>query len=174
MSRGAKFCIRCGALLVNRADSGRARKICPKDGCGWVFYGNPTPVVASLVEHPNGVILARNHGWPPEWYGLIAGYIESKEAPEAAALRELQEELGLTGRIVGLIGVYPFEMKNELIIAYHVYAEGEVTLGDELEAYRFVSPTRLKAWPVGTGLAVSDWLIARGFDGTPQWPGGDD
>lgn len=166
----AKFCIRCGAGLVEKVDSGKARKACPKEDCGWIFYDNPTPVVAALVEHPNGVILARNKGWPKEWFGIIAGYIEREEAPPAAALRELKEELGLDGKIISMIGVYPFEMKNEVLIVYHVKAEGEVQLGEEIEAYKFVPIEKLKPWPLGTGLAVADWLKARGIEKTPEWP----
>ena len=33
--------------------------------------------------------------------------------------REVAEELGLTGEIVSLIGVYGFESRNEVIVAYH-------------------------------------------------------
>jgi NAD+ diphosphatase len=77
-------------------------------------------------------------------------------------LRELEEELGLKGEVVSLVGAYSFEMRNELIIAYHVKASGTVALGDELEAYKAIDPDKLRAWPFGTGLAVSDWLERRG------------
>ncbi|MGB0129540.1 MAG: hypothetical protein WBP72_18005, partial [Rhodocyclaceae bacterium] len=61
-----------------------------------------------------------------------------------------------------LIGVYPFQRKNEVILAYSVSAHGEITLNEELAEYRLVAPTRLKPWEFGTGLAVRDWLRASG------------
>ncbi len=134
---------------------------CANDACGWIFYGNPTPVVAALVEHDGEVLLVRQHGWPTGWYGLVTGFLEGGETPEAGVLRELDEELGLSGEVVSLIGAYAFEQKNELIVAYHVRAEGEVRLGSELEAVKRVPPTKLRPWPFATGHAVRDWLARQ-------------
>jgi len=119
-------------------------------------------VVAGLVEHEGDVLLVRSVGWPESWYGLVTGFLERDEEPEAAILRELGEELGLEGRVVGSIGVYTFPVRNELILAYHVQAQGEVRLGAELEGLKRVPPEKLRPWPFGTGLAVRDWLAARG------------
>jgi NADH pyrophosphatase NudC (nudix superfamily) len=127
-----------------------------------VHYGNPTPVVAAIVEHPDGVLLARNKGWPDGMFGLVTGYLEAGETPEAGVLREVQEELGLAAEIVSLVAVHAFELKNELLVTYHVRAEGEVQLGDELAAYKVVPEAKLRPWPVGTGHAVRDWLRGRG------------
>jgi 8-oxo-dGTP pyrophosphatase MutT (NUDIX family) len=76
-------------------------------------------------------------------------------------LRELKEELGLTGTVAALVGLYPFDQMNQLIIAYHLKATGAVQVGEELEGYKAVDPERLRPWPFGTGLAVSAWLEAR-------------
>lgn len=156
--------MRCGAALVEaRVEtelSAVHRHVCTAEGCGWVFYDNPTPVVAALVEHEGAVVLVRNHGWPAGWYGLVTGFLERNESPEDAVLRELEEELGLTGEVVSLIGLYPFAQRNELIIAYHVRAQGAIRLGDELEAYKRVPRDRLRPWPFGTGHAVRDWLAS--------------
>jgi ADP-ribose pyrophosphatase YjhB (NUDIX family) len=135
--------------------------VCADETCGYVFYDNPLPVVAALVEHEGNVLLARNKGWPEGWFGLITGFLERGESPVAGILRELKEEVGLDGEIVGLIGVYEFAQRNEVIIAYHVRAHGTVVLGDEIEAVKNVPPDKLRAWPFGTGLAVKDWLEAR-------------
>ncbi len=135
--------------------------MCPAEGCGFVFYDNPLPVVAAIVEHDDGVLLVRNHGWPEKMFGLVTGFLEKGESPEAATLRELEEELGLKGEIVGLIGVYPFQQRNEVIIAYHVRAHGTVKLGDELAQYKAIAKQKLRPWPFGTGLAVSDWLAHK-------------
>lgn len=153
-----KHCPRCAALLVTRAFEGRDRLACPAEGCGFVFYDNPLPVVAAIVEVEGGVVLVRNHGWPEKMFGLVTGFLERGESPEDATLRELHEELGLNGEIVRLVGVYTFEQRNEVIIAYHVRAHGEVRLGEELAQWKVIAKEKLRPWPFGTGLAVSDWL----------------
>jgi hypothetical protein len=50
---------------------------------------------------------------------------------------------------------------NQVIMAYHVRAEGTIILGEELADYKHVLPALLRPWPMGTGEAVRDWLAAR-------------
>ncbi len=155
----ARHCLRCGTELAERETPERPRLTCP--ACGWIFYDNPTPVVAAIVEQGADVILVRQRGWPEGWLGLVTGFLERGETPEAGVLRELEEELGLRGEIVSLVGAYAFEQRNELIVAYHVRADGEVSLGEELESFERVPIEKLKPWPFGTGHAVRDWLARR-------------
>ncbi|MGO9830356.1 MAG: NUDIX domain-containing protein [Myxococcaceae bacterium] len=156
-----RFCPRCARPLEARDEAGRARKACPDRDCGFVFYDNPLPVVAALVEHEGRVLLVRNQGWPEKWFGLVAGFLERGESPAAGVLRELKEEVGLVGEVVRLLGVYAFPERNEVILAYHVRATGTVSLGEEIAELRAVQPERLRPWPFGTGQAVADWLAAR-------------
>lgn len=153
------YCPQCTKALGAREDGGRVRSACPS--CDYVFYDNPAPVVAALVEHDGDVILARNKEWPEKWFGLITGFLERGETAEDGVLRELKEELGLDGEIVELIGVYSFFRMNQVIMAYHIRAEGEIVLGEELAAYKRIAPDKLRPWPEGTGQAVADWLATR-------------
>lgn len=159
MKGDPKYCLLCGTPLGEREDGGFLRPACPN--CDYVFYDNPAPVVAAVVEHAGDVILARNKEWPETWYGLITGFLERGETAEVGVLREVKEELDLDGEIVSLIGVYSFFRMNQVIVAYHVRAEGIITLGDELAEYKRVAPDALRPWPEGTGEAVRDWLAAR-------------
>jgi NADH pyrophosphatase NudC (nudix superfamily) len=167
MSSDFKYCPRCTAALVERHDGERPRIACPEAGCGFVHWQNPTPVVAAIVEHRNGIVLARNRAWTMPFFGLITGFLEKNEKPEEAVLREVEEELGLKGRDPAFIGHYTFERMNQLIIAYHVRADGEIVLGEELVEYRSVPPAEATYWPAATGLALRDWLRGRGFDPAP-------
>ena len=108
------------------------------------------------------MILARNKAWAdPKMFGLITGFLEKGESPEDAVAREVKEELSLEATAVNFVGLYPFERRNELIIAYHVPAQGEVRLNEELADYRRIAPGKLKPWDFGTGLALRDWLKGR-------------
>lgn len=151
-----RFCPRCGTSL-----SGGERPACPRPGCNFVHYNNPTPVVAAILELPGGVVLVRNRGWPEKMFGLPTGFLEAREDPTAAVVREVREELGLEAEVLSLVGAYPFPLQNQVILAYHLRAGGEVHRGEELEDHRVIPVERLKAWPFGTGLALEDWLSKR-------------
>jgi len=156
-----RFCPRCATPLEGRSAGGRQRQACPDPACGFVFYDNPLPVVAGLVEHEGDVLLVRSPGWPESWYGLVTGFLERGEEPEAGVLRELREELALEGTVVGLIGLYPFPEQNQLILAYHLRASGEVRPSAEVAGVKRIAPAKLRPWPFGTGHAVRDWLRTR-------------
>jgi NADH pyrophosphatase NudC (nudix superfamily) len=142
------------------------RNTCSSD-CGFTDYDNPTPVVAAVVEHEGKIVLAHNRAWPERlksFYGLITGFLERGESPEACAIREVKEELDLDASAATLIGVYEFEQMNQVIIAYHVVGLGTITMNEELDDYRHVPFEACKAWATGTGLALRDWLRSKGFD----------
>ncbi|MBN1277508.1 MAG: NUDIX hydrolase [Deltaproteobacteria bacterium] len=161
-----KFCPWCGNRLKMFEISGKERSICSDARCGYVFWNNPAPVVAAIVEHNGNVILVRSHGWPEGWFGLVTGFLEKGEMPETAVLREVKEETGLDGKVGAYIGMYPFYERNQLIIAYHVLSGGgEILLdSDELEDYREVPIEKVKPWPMGTGAALRDWLRTLGYE----------
>lgn len=157
-----KYCPRCRANLKVQVLGGRDRLACPDPTCRFVFWDNPTPVVAAVVERDGEVVLVRNRGWPEKIFGLVAGFLERDESPEDGVLREVREEIGLDAHSPSLIGVYSFPEMHQVILAFHVIAEGRVVLGEELAAYRSVPVATLRPWPFGTGLAVKDWLESRG------------
>jgi NAD+ diphosphatase len=166
------FCPNCATplqLLAQLEDGGeKARLRCP--ACGWTHWNNPTPVLAAVVEladRDGQVLLARNAAWPGKMFALITGFMEAGETPEQGIAREVLEETSLQVDALKLIGVYDFQRMNQLIIAYHAVARGEIVLSPELVEYRLFRPEDIKCWRAGTGQAVADWLTARGI--TPQW-----
>lgn len=163
MSRPFKFCPRCAKPLETTALEGVERQRCPDKACGFVHWNNPVPVVAAIIEHEGRVLLARNAMWPAKFFGLVTGFLEKNETPEDGVLREVAEEVGLKGTIEGFVGHYGFPQMNQLIIAFHVKAEGPITLNEELAEYKLLEPSQVRPWPTGTGHAMRDWLAARGL-----------
>ena len=155
------YCPLCATSLVPGTHGERVRPACP--ACGWVHWNNPTPVVAAVIELDGKLLLARGRGWPPKVFALVTGFLERDESPLHAVAREVKEETDLDTTTATLIGVYDFAKNNQVIIAYHVLARGEVRLSEELEDYRLLEPEKVRPWPLGTGLAVADWLRARGL-----------
>lgn len=156
-----RYCPHCGGPLREELQAGLPRMACTSEGCGFVHWDNPAPVVAALVEHNGMIVLARNHGWPEKMFGLVTGFLERDEDPAAAVAREVKEELDLDATHLALIGVYPFARNHEVIIAYHAIATGEIRLNEELAEFRLIAPEKLRDWDCGTGLAVRDWLRSR-------------
>lgn len=159
-----RYCPVCAASLIQRADPGEGGKLrlaCPEGH--WTHWDNPFPVLAALVEVDGRILLARNAAWPEKMFALITGFLERGETPEQGVARELKEETDLDATQIDLIGVYEFISKNELIIAYHVKARGDIRLSSELVDYRLVAPDKLRPWRGGTGYAIADWLRKRGL-----------
>ncbi len=164
-----RYCPSCATALASIEqveDSGaKTRLRCP--ACGWTHWNNPTPVLAAVIEcadRGGQVLLARNAAWTHRMFALITGFMEAGETPEQGITREVAEETALTVRHLSLIGVYDFQRMNQVIIAYHALAEGEIRLSPELAEYKLLAPADLRCWPAGTGYALADWLRSRGYE----------
>jgi NADH pyrophosphatase NudC (nudix superfamily) len=160
------FCPDCAtplAFIAAEEDGGLKERLrCP--ACGFTHWNNPTPVLAAIVEYGGQVLLARNAAWPGKMFALITGFMEAGETPQEGIARELKEETSLDATALDLVGVYDFQRMNQVIIAYHVVARGEVKLSPELVDYRLYDLPDLKCWPAGTGYALADWLRSRGHE----------
>ncbi|MBN9203379.1 NUDIX domain-containing protein [Methylibium petroleiphilum] len=172
MSHAFRFCPSCAAALewiVAAEDGGdKSRLRCPQ--CAWTHWNNPTPVLAAVLEcedRDGRLLLARNAAWAGRNFGLITGFMEAGETPQEGIAREVLEETSLQASQIALIGVYDFQRMNQLIVAYHVKARGEIVLSPELVEYRLFEPAEVKCWTAGTGFALADWQRARGIE--PQW-----
>ena len=146
-------------------DSGDVSRLrCP--ACGWTHWGNPTPVLAAVVECDDGrVLLARNALWQEGVFGLITGFMEAGESPEAGISREVREETGLQAKALRLLGSWEFLRMNQVLIAYHVRVHGtanDVRLSPELLEHRWVSAQEAQCWPSGTGYALAEWVKSKG------------
>ena len=156
-----KFCLRCASQLIKQEIDGTPKEACSFNGCGFVNWENPIPVVAGLVKLENSYVLARNSEWPREVFSVITGFMEKGESPEEAVSRELKEELGCYCGSLEFIGHFKFSRNNQLIIAYHVEAKGVLSLSSEIAEVRLVSEGELLQYDFGklqlTSEIVRSW-----------------
>jgi NAD+ diphosphatase len=122
--------------------------------------------VIECADRDGLVLLARNAAWSGRMFALITGFMEAGESPEGGIRREVLEETSLQVDALKLIGVYEFERMNQVIIAYHALARGEIRLSPELAEYKLFAPQDIVCWPAGTGYALADWLRSRGHEPT--------
>ena len=162
-------CMQCGSPLKARDLDGRTRMACASDDCDWVWWDNPTPVVAAVVENGADVLLVRSKGWPEKWLGLVAGFLESGETPEQAVLRELKEETDLrcaVKEVPGEHGSIRGNVRDRSESA--IFAQGTCQPfrrgRQELKRtkIRFASPVRLKQKsPVGSAFVQRYWVLLK-------------
>ena len=169
MANAFRFCPTCATALqpIEQLEDGglKVRLRCP--ACQWTHWNNPTPVLAAVIEcadRGGQVLLARNAAWSGRMFALITGFMEAGETPEEGITREVAEETSLEVLSLDLIGVYEFQRMNQVIIAYHALARGDVRLSPELAEYKLFAPADLVCWPAGTGYALADWLRRRGIE----------
>ncbi len=158
-----KYCSECGSALEVKHIDGYKRYVCSNEECGYVHWNNPIPVVAALVLYNGNYIVARNSDWPEGIFSVITGYLEQKEAPEDAVLREVEEELGLKGKIKRHIGNYGFKKKNQVILCYEVEAAGNIKTNHELVECKELSPDELRVYDFSplyiTEQIQQDWAV---------------
>lgn len=173
MTQEFNFCPTCATPLavMSQVEDGGMKERLRCSACNFTHWNNPTPVLAAVVEYEGQILLARNAAWSGKMYALITGFMEAGETPKEGIAREIKEETNLDAIELNLIGVYDFQRMNQVIIAYHAVATGEVSLSPELVDYKLYSPETVKCWPSSTGYALADWLTSRGHEPQfVQWP----
>ena len=171
-----RFCPQCATPLewLPALEDGGTKERLRCTGCGFTHWNNPTPVLAAVIEcadRDGQLLLAKNAAWKGNLFGLITGFMEAGESPQEGIAREVAEETSLQVSSLSLIGVYDFQRMNQLIVAYHAQAQGEIRLSPELAEYKLFTPETVRCWRAGTGFALADWLRSRGHE--PQfidWP----
>lgn len=145
--REKTFCHFCGNRLIRKEWEGRLRGFC--ETCNEPLYENPIPATCLIVTDETGNLLLVRRSVAPKkgFWCLPGGYMELGEEPEEAALRELKEETGLSGRIDHLVGVAASSNAiygTVALICYAVTAyEGTMMPGDDAAEVAFFSVDRL-------------------------------
>ncbi|MGC9323760.1 MAG: NUDIX hydrolase [Desulfomonilia bacterium] len=156
MKKRRRFCPYCAQPIEHGQVEGKGRDFCAS--CGTVFYENPLPVASSIVANEKREILLvkRKHHPHRGMWCLPIGFAESGEDVHQAALRELHEESGLTGKIVRLVDVDTVESDfygSLAIVTYEVKATGgKLEPGDDASDARFFPLTDMPelAWSSNT------------------------
>jgi len=135
-----KYCLRCGGPLIAKFAEGRDRLVCER--CGFIFYQNPAPAVAVILQRDGEVLLVKRKYNPRiGTWSLPAGFLELGEAPEECAVREAKEETNLDIEIGALYGVFPAmdDPRSQVVLIVYrgVISGGEVHSGDDASEARF-------------------------------------
>jgi NAD+ diphosphatase len=173
-----RYCPQCATALapIEQLEDGGPKTRLRCNACDFTHWNNPTPVLAAVIEcgdRDGRLFLARNAAWTRRMFALVTGFLEAGESPHEGVAREVKEETSLEVASTSIIGAYEFKRMNQVIVAYHVVAHGEIRLSPELAEYKLLRPDEVICWPAGTGYALADWLRSRGheprfFEGWPS------
>ena len=145
--RKKTHCHFCGTALTEKYLEGSLRLFCNR--CGEPIYENPVPATCLVVADRTRKLLLVKRSVEPKigFWCLPGGFIELGEAPDSAAVRELEEETGLAGRIERLLGVttsHSERYHSVLMIGYLVTSfSGRLAAGDDASAVAWFSPDEL-------------------------------
>jgi 8-oxo-dGTP diphosphatase len=172
----ALFCSKCGGPIDVQTVGDRLREVCSV--CGTIFYQNPLPAAAALVlDNKRQVLLVKRKFMPNKgMWCLPIGFAEMGETIAEAALRELQEETGVGGRILRLIDADSWRSTyygDLLVVTFEVErVTGVEIAGDDAEDVGYFPIDRLpplafpsneKAIRVCADLHRDEWAIHDSF-----------
>jgi len=105
--------------------------------------------VAARAIHDGKILLVKEaRGNYQNLWGLPKGSVDEGESPESAVLRELTEETGVSGSIVGLSAVRStmYKEKPAVFLCYDVNIESDQTsvTTDEIDEIKWAELTELK------------------------------
>lgn len=157
------YCPVCGESLVERLIEAELRLGCSSDGCDYVRWNNPLPVVAAIVELDGKIVLARNAHWPVGLFSMITGFLDAQELPEQALAREVNEELGLAVLEYKFIGHFLYPAANQVLMAYWARATGTMRIGAELAEVKLVTRPEFAAYDFGplfvAAKVANEWTL---------------
>ena len=77
------YCPRCATPLVLRPEGGRARPMCPAEGCGFVHYGESSIGTGAVVMRGDEVLITNQN------YGRMINSWQQRERREGIVLKQI-------------------------------------------------------------------------------------
>lgn len=131
-----RFCGRCGnkTALVDYELASRCQT------CGFQSYQRISPCIIVAVRKGRSILLARSPRHKPDFYSVLAGFVEGGETLEQAVSREVFEEVGVTVKSLSYIGSQPWPFPHSLMAGFVAeHDQNEIKIDDDEieEAYWF-------------------------------------
>lgn len=155
--RQHRYCGVCGAPM-EWASSISKRCTC----CGEEIWPKLNTAIIVLVHRGEEALLVKAKNFKRDYYGLVAGFVETGESLEVCVAREVYEETGLRVANIRYFASQPWPYPMGLMVGFHAdYVEGEIMLRDgELRDVAFFTRDHIPAIPGKMSMArmlIDDW-----------------
>ncbi len=149
--RMTRLCPRCGASTGSLPDSWG--KVCPV--CRHESYPPIHPCAIVLIRHKEKLLLIRKPEWAQGRFSLVAGFLDVGESLEECAIREAQEETGVTIRNVRYVASQAWPFPSQLMVGFTAeYAAGDIVVdGNEIADARWFDLDNLPDLPSRRSIA---------------------
>jgi len=143
----------------------------PSDGSE-VFPRTDAAIIVGVVDDQDRILLGANARWAKKMYSLLAGFVEPGESFEAAVVREVFEESGVTVTDPVYLGSQPWPFPASIMVGFLARVDPSSSTelhpdGEEIIDLRWFSREEIARGDVGLPGSSS---IARAI--LEEWYGG--
>lgn len=159
--QNTKFCGVCGAPTQMHTE---ISKQCTN--CGKQVWPSLATAIIVLIRRGEEVLLVHARNFKGNFYGLVAGFVETGETLEEAVHREVMEETGLTITNLKYFGSQPWPYPSGLMVGFTAdYVNGEIHLQkEELSRGKWFTKDNLPTIPEKLSIArkiIDAWLEGK-------------
>lgn len=72
----------------------------------------------AVIENAEGHVLCVRHAYGDQLWALPGGFVESRDTPDTAVIREVREESNIEIQVGKLIGIYAKPYAEDVVIAF--------------------------------------------------------
>ena len=152
------YCSKCGNTLRWNTDISR---ICPQ--CGREIWPQLNIAIIVLIQKGHEALLVKAKTFRRNFFGLVAGFVETGESLEECVAREVKEETTLEINNIRYFASQPWPYPLGLMVGFNAdYVSGNISFADgELKEASFFRADNLPEIPEGLSMArmlIDDWV----------------
>ena len=156
--QSTKYCGMCGAPMKMYSE---ISKRCTH--CGKEVWPQLATAVIVLIHRGDEVLLVHAKNFKSDFYGLVAGFVETGETLEEAVHREVMEETGIMIENLTYFGSQPWPYPSGLMVGFYAdYVGGDIHLQkEELSKGGWFTKDNLPTIPEKLSIArmlIDHWL----------------
>ena len=131
--------------------------------CGREIWPQVATAVIVLIRREDEVLLVHAKNFKSDFYGLVAGFVETGETLEEAVYREVMEETGIKIKNLTYFGSQTWPYPCGLMVGFNAdYVSGEINLQEsELSKGAWFRKDNLPTLPEKLSIArklIDNWL----------------
>ena len=160
--QNTQFCGVCGGPMKFHTDISKRCEHCGKE----VWPQVSPAIIVRITRGDDEILMARARNFRGDFYGLIAGFVETGETLEEAVVREVHEETGLEVKNIRYFASQPWPYPCGLMVGFTAdYAGGTIHVQrEELKNVAWFHRDHLPNLPEPLSIArhlIDDWLTTQ-------------